>query len=125
MPADQRNFGYSDYLGDDAVHYCVKADSNWIALSGSGGATCTNAIAYGRDTRRRAKRYAIYEDGTTFRTVKEPVFTPTAFGALTVGTSTIAVHVPGETATVTYTLVKLGAEKRPRTVIGRTDPDHS
>lgn len=125
MPADQRNFAYSDYLSDDAVHYCVKADANWIALGDSGGATCTNGIAYGRDTTRRHKRSATYQDATTFRTVKEPVFTPTAFAALVVGTSTLSVHVPGETATVSYTLVKLDPEKRPRTVIGRTDPDHA
>jgi hypothetical protein len=125
MTADQRNFDYSDYLGDDGVHYCVKADANMIALAATGGAVCTNAISYGTDTRRRHKRFAIYRDGTTFRTVKTPIFTPTAFNALTVGTSTIAVHVPGETAAVTYTLVQLVAEKRPGTVLGRTDPDHA
>lgn len=125
MPADQRNFAYSDYLSDDAVHYCVKADANMIALAATGGAVCTNGIAYGRDTTRRHKRSATYRDLTTFRTVKTPIFTPTAFAALVVGTSTIAVHVPGETATVTYTLTQLQAEKRPSTVIGRTDPDHA
>lgn len=125
MPADQRNFAYSDYLGDDAVHYCVKADANMVALAATGGAACTTAISYGRDTTRRHKRSATYQDPTTFRTVKTPIFTPTAFAALVVGTSTVAIHVPGNTATVSYTLVKLDAEKRPRTVIGRTDPDHA
>lgn len=125
MPADQRNFAYSDYLGDDGVHYCVKADAAWIADANSGGGACTTAISYGADTTRRHKRSATFTDGTTFRTVKGPVFTPTAFLALVIGTTTRAIHVPGETATVTYTLSKLDPEKRGTVVIGRTDPDHA
>jgi hypothetical protein len=125
MPADQRNFGYSDYLSDDGSHYCVKADAAWIADSQSGGATCTTARAYGRDTSRRHKRAAIFRDVTTFRTVKGPVFTPTAYAALVATPGTRAIHVPGETATVSYTQDSLIAEKLGRTAITRTDPDHA
>jgi len=126
MPADQRNFAYSDYLSDDATTYCLKADANMVATAALGGVTpCTSGIAYGRSSARRQPRKAIYRDGTTFRTVTTPVFTPTDFAALTVGTDTITVHVPGNTATVTYTLVKKVAEKVPSIVIGRTDADHA
>ncbi len=53
------------------------------------------------------------------------MFTPTAYLALTIGTDTVAVHVPGETATVTYTLYKLVGEKRPAITVGRQDADHA
>ncbi len=125
MPADQRNFGYSDYLSDDGTHYCVKADSNWIANTDSGGAACTTNIAYGKDSTRRHKRSVVFRDTTTFRTVKEPVFTPTAYSALVATPVTIAVHVPGETATVTYTQDATNPEKLGRTAITRNDPDHA
>src|SRR5215831_920112 len=111
MPADQRNFNYSQYVSDDATTYCIKADQNMIGTVGLGGAACSGQPAYGRATTRRSPRKAIYRDSTTFRTITTPVFTPTAYAALTVGTSTIPVHVAGETATVTYTLVKKVPEK--------------
>lgn len=125
MPADQRNFAYSDYLSDNGTHFCVKADAAWIADAQSGGAACTTGVSYGPDTSARAKRSATFTDATTFRTVKGPVFTPTAFLALVIGTNTRAIHVPGETATVSYTLTHVTGEKRGATVIGRTDPDHA
>lgn len=126
MAADQRNFAFSDYGSDDGTTYCLKGDANMIAVGAHGGVTpCTSGLAYGRATRRRSPRKAIYRDGTTFRTVTTPVFTPAAFAALVVGTATVAVHVPGNTATVTYTLVKKVPERIPSIVIGRTDPDHA
>lgn len=125
MPADQRNYDYSDYLSDDGTHYCVKADAAWIADSNSGGASCTTAIAYGRDTTRRHKRAVIHRDATTFRTVKGPVFTPTAYAALSATPVSRSIHVPGETATVTYAQDALIPEKLGRTVITRQDPDHA
>ena len=126
MAADQRNFAYSQYVSDDGNTYCMKADARWIADTGaSGAAACTGQANYGRRSTRRKPRLAIYVDPTTFRTVTEPVFTPTAYAALTVGSSTQAISVPGETATVTYTLKSKVGEKVPTTIIGRTDPDHA
>lgn len=125
MPADQRNFDFSAYLSDDGTTYALKADAAWIADAASGSASAAGHPAYGRESRRRAPRKAVYRDATTFRTNTVPVFTPTAYAALAVGSSTRALHVPGLTATVTYTLVKKIPEKIPSTVIGRTDPDHA
>ena len=125
MAADQRNFGYSQYVSDDSSTYCLKADSNWIANVTSGSAACAGQVAYGRASRRRQPRKVIYRDGTTFRTVTVPVFTPAAYAAIDVGTATMTVHVPGETGTVTYTAVKKIPEKIPSTVIGRQDTDHT
>jgi len=125
MPADQRNFAFSDYLSDDTTHYCMKADAAWIANADSGGAACTTGFAYGRKTSRRKPRTAIYIDSTTFRTVQVPVFTPTAAAALVPGTSTLAVHVPGNTGTVSYTLSRIAPEKRPNLVLTSSKADHA
>lgn len=125
MPADQRNFNYSQYVSDDATTYCLKADQNWITdTTDSGSAACTTQPPYGRATKRRVPRKFIFRDPTTFRTLTVPVFTTAAYAAGTVGTLTQAVHVPGLVAPVTYTLVKKVPERVPSTVIGRQDSDH-
>lgn len=127
MTATQRNFNYSQYLSDDGTTYCLKAAQEWISAAGNpgGSAACSANPAYGRASSRRAPRKAIYRDATTFRTVTVPVFTPTAYAALDVGSSTLAVFIPGEAGSVTYTLVKKVAERIPSTVVGRQDPDHA
>lgn len=125
MPADQRNYDFSAYVSDDGTTYALKSDAAWIADANSGSATAAGHPAYGRESRRRAPRKAIFRDATTFRTNTVPVFTAAAYSALSVGSSTRALHVPGLTATVTYTLVKKVPEKIPSTVIGRTDLDHA
>lgn len=126
MAADQENFGYSQYVSGDGNTYCMKSTDEWIANANSGGAACTGQAGYGRKTRRRSPRMAIYQDNTTFRTYTRPVFTSTAFDALTIGTSTVAVHVPGETATVTYTLVaKVGEKLAPTALRGPGKIDHA
>lgn len=125
MPADQRNFDYGAYVSDDGNTYALKSDAAWIAEAQSGGSSGAGHPNYGRKTTRRSPRMATFRDATTFRTFTGPVFTAAAYAALTVGTATRALHVPGETATVTYTLVKKTAERVPTNVIGRQDPDHA
>lgn len=125
MPAVQRNFDYFLYESDDGNNYCLRADDDWGNNAASGGAACAGAPAYGRATTRRAPRKVIYRDPQTFRTVTEPVFTSTAFAALTVGSDTLSVSVPGLATTVSYTLVKKVPERIPSTVVGRQDTDHS
>lgn len=125
MPADQRNFDYGLYASDDGNSYALKSDAAWIADGASGATAPAGEAPYGRKTTRRAPRMAIFRDPTTFRTSTVPVFTTVAYDALTVRVSTRALHVPGETATVTYTLVKKVPEKVPTTIIGRQDPDHA
>jgi len=125
MPAVQRNFDYFSYDSDDATSYCLRGDEDWGNNADSGGSACAGEPAYGRATRRRSPRKAIYRDATTFRTFTGVVYTPAAYAALTVGTDTLALAVPGLTGTVTYTLVKKVPEKIPSTVIGRQDPDHA
>ena len=125
MPAVQRNFDYFSYDSDDGNSYCLRGDEDWGGNGDSGGSACAGEPAYGRATRRRAPRKAIFRDPTTFRTFTGVVYTPAAYSALTIGTSTVDVSVPGLTGTVEYTLVKKVPEKIPSTVVGRQDIDHA
>ena len=126
MPASQRNFNYSDYESDDGTTYCLKASAEAIAETETGAVSpCTSGIAYGRATKRRAPRFGIYRDPTTFRTVRYPFFTPTDYAAATVGTDTSSVFVPGLATAVIYTLVKKVPERVPSIIIGRQDADHA
>jgi hypothetical protein len=121
--ATQRNFDYFAYDSDDASSYCMRGDEDWGNAAASGGSACAGEPAYGRATTRRAPRYAIFRDPVTFRTFKGVVYTPAAYAALVVGTSTRTINVPGNVAAVTYTLVKKVAERIPSTVVGRQNTD--
>lgn len=125
MPLPQFNFGYGAYDSDDGSSYCLKGDASWQAAGASGSSACAGEPAYGRATARRAPRRGIFRDPTTFRTQTVPYYTPAAYAAAVVGTDTIAVAVPGQVATVTYTLVKKIGERIPSTVIGQQRPDHA
>lgn len=123
--AVQRNFDYFSYDSDDGTSYCLKGDEDWGNNAASGGSACAGEIAYGRATARRSPRYAIFREPTTFRTFRGVVYTPAAYAALTVGTTTYAVSLPGNAAPVNYTLVKKVPERIPSTVVGRQNPDHA
>jgi len=125
VPADQRNFAFVSYESDDGASYCIKSDSHDAANTDLGGVVCTTEKPYGAVTKRRSPRKAIFRDGTTFRTKTAIVFTPTAYSALTVGSDTVSVAVPGLATPVVYTLVKKVPERVPSTVIGRQDADHA
>lgn len=124
MP-DQKNFDYFSYDSDDATSYCLRGDDTWGNDADSGGTACAGEPAYGRATRRRAPRKAIFRDPTTFRTFSGVVYTPAAFTALTIGVDTVDVLLPGLVAAQTYTLVKKVPEKIPSTVVGRQNIDHA
>jgi len=125
MPGVQLNYNYFRYTDDNANNWTLRSSEDWGENGASGGAAATGDPAYGRQTVRRAPRKAIYRDPQTFRTFTGPVFTPAAFAALTVGTSTYNVQVPGLVSPVAYTLVKKVPERNPSTVVGRQNPDHS
>jgi hypothetical protein len=121
--ATQKNFDYFAYDSDDGTSYCMRGDEDWGGAAASGGTACAGEPAYGRATTRRSPRYAIYRDPATFRTFRGVVYTSAAYAALTVGTSTRAINVPGNVAAVTYTLVKKVPERIPSTVVGRQNTD--
>ena len=76
-------------------------------------------------SRRHQPRKIVYRDPTTFRTKTLIIYTVAAFAAITVGTSTLAFHVEGNTATVTYTATKKIGEKNPAATPGGNLADHA
>lgn len=125
MAVAQRNFDYFAYESDDGTTYCLRGDEDWGNAAASGGSACAGEPAYGPASPRRSPRYALFRDPTTFRTFKSPVYTPDAYAALTVGTSTFNQAIPGSASAQAYTLVKKIPEQIPSTVVGRQLGDHA
>jgi hypothetical protein len=125
MAADQPNRAYQLYVDDNGAQWNVMAGSGgpMAGLDGHAAFDPTKPV-WGRQTKRRHVRSAVFQDPTTFRIVKGVIFTPTAWAALAAGT-TVAVHVPGETATVTYTLSDTIPERQPKAKASRQDADHA
>jgi hypothetical protein len=120
-----RNFNYFSYASDDGTTYNLKGDAVWGAAGASGGTAAGAHPAYGRASRRRAPRKAIFRDPGSFRTFTGTVYTSTAYNALSIGSSTVSRQLPGAQTAVTFTLIKKVAEKIPTTVIGRQDGQDS
>jgi len=125
MALNQKNRGYFSYDSDDGTSYCVPGDAEWGADAASGGSACAGERAYGRQSTRRHLRRAIFRDPTTFRTYSGIVYTPAAYAALTIGSSTFGVTVADSATPVTYTLVAKVPEKIMGTVVGQQVLDHA
>lgn len=125
MAADQKNFSYFTYVDDDGTTWNKRGevDAAANAIDGSSALTA-GAPVWQESGRRQHCRKAIFFDPTTFRTRAIPVYTAAAYAAIT-GTSTLAVHVPGETATVTYNLGEKVPEKKPVAKASRNLADHA
>jgi len=125
MSADQPNKAYQLYVDDDGGQWNVFAGTGG-PISGIDGHAAFDPTkpVWGRQTKRRHVRSAVFQDPTTFRVVKGVIFTPTAYSAIAPG-DTVAVHVPGETATVTYTLSDKIPERTPKAKASRNDADHA
>jgi hypothetical protein len=124
MPAPQRNWQYFTYESADGTSYNIRADADWGAISGHGLAARANGQPRYIATGLRKPRTVTYTDLTTGRTRTGPVGTSAAFDALNVG-DTQAFNIPGETATVTYTLTRKTGERAPGSVIATSLPDHA
>jgi len=125
MAADQPNRGFFTYTDSSGTAWnkmgkidaaCNAIDGSTVAVSGQED--------YPRSSRRRQPRKAIFTDPTTFRQAGCIIYTDTAFAALTSG-STLAVSVPGETATVTYELSNKIPDKTPIRSTSRHLIDHT
>lgn len=125
MAADQLNkqwFTYTDSNGavwnklgsDDAA--CHAVDGSAAAVGGQPD--------YPSGSTRRHVRQAVYTDATTFRTKRCIIYSDGAFAAIGSG-ATIAVHVPGETGAVTYTLSSKIPDKAPIVSVARQLADHA
>lgn len=123
MAADQRNFKWYRYVDDSARNWAIRADSNWGDNTDSGLATFNvDDPPFGPQSKRHHPRKAVYRDSTTFRVVVLVMGTAAAYAA---APSTVAIHVPGETATVTYSLVDKVPEKLQLPQTSRNLADHA
>ncbi len=125
MAADQANRQLFTYVDDNGVSWNKIGADGGPASAVDGHAAFGANPNWGRETPRHSTRKIIYQDPTTFRTVTAIFYTAAAYAAVAVGTDTIAVHVPGETATVTYTAVKKVPERQPAARAARQDADHA
>jgi hypothetical protein len=123
--ADQLNFNTFTYVDDNAASWNVRGEDSSILNAVNGSTAFGGHPHWPRESRRFHVRKARYVDSTTFRSKTIIVYTPTAFAALTVGTSTLALHVPGNTATVTYTLAAKIPERQPGAAASRQLTDHT
>lgn len=121
VTTSERLFNYFNYASDDGSSYNLRADQAWGQLAASGGTAASSPRAYGRSSRRRTPRKAIYRDPSSFRTFTGIVFTSAAYAALVIGTSTVSRQLKGASTPVVYTLIKKIPEKIPTTVVGRQD----
>ncbi|HEX4708722.1 MAG TPA: hypothetical protein VH229_13440, partial [Candidatus Udaeobacter sp.] len=89
-----------------------------------GSAALTAGAPVWLNSPRRRSRQAVFFDPTTFRTARFPVFTPTAFAAIT-GATTVAISIPGSGTTVTYSLSQKIPERQPVAKTSRNLADHA
>lgn len=123
MAANQPNFNYFTYTDDNAAVWNKRGEVDTARNALDGSSALTAGARVWIDSKRMKARHAIFQDPTTFRTVRVLIYTPTAFAALT-GASTIAVSVEGETAAVTYNLAQKVSEKQPVAKTSRQLADH-
>lgn len=124
MAADQTNFQTFTYVDDNGVSWNKRGEDNTILAAVDGSAAFGGHPTFIESSRMRVRKI-IYRDGTTFRTKTVIFYTAAAYAAIIVGTSTLALHVGGETATVTYTAFKKIPEKQPSVGAARQVVDHA
>jgi hypothetical protein len=116
-----RNFNYFSYLSDDGNTYNMRGDQLWGNGAPSGGTAAGAHPAYGRQSRRRHPRKVTFRDPGSFRTFTAAVYTPTAYAALSIGSTTTSRFLPGSATAIVYTCVAKTPEKVPTSVVGRQD----
>jgi hypothetical protein len=125
MAADQPNIQLFTYVDDSGTSWNKRGSDGGPAAGVDGHAAFGAHPNWGRETRRHSVRKIIYQDPTTFRTLTAIFYTAAAWNAVALGTDTIAVHVPGEVATVAYTATKRVPERSPAAKSARQDVDHA
>jgi hypothetical protein len=125
MAADQINFTLFTYVDDNGVSWNKRGEVNAARQAVDGSAAPGAHPAWGRSTRRHRARSITYVDATTFRKVDVTFYTSGAFAAVVLGTDTIAVHVPGNTAAVDYKASKKNAERSASATAGPQLSDHA
>jgi hypothetical protein len=124
MAADQRNMNLFTYVDDNAVSWNKRGEDASPASAVDGHAVFGAHPNWGKETPRHSVRKIKYQDPTTFRT-KTPIFyTSAAYNLVALG-DIIAVHVPGNVATVNYAAVKKIPERQPGAAAARQLGDHA
>lgn len=123
--SNERNYQVFSYTDDNAAVWNKRGalDAAINALDGSTVLTAGKAL-WPAASRRYHTRMAVFQDPTTFRTVRVVIYTPAAFAALT-GASTLNVNVPGNVAAVVYNLIEKISEKQPVAHSTRQLADHA
>lgn len=113
------------YVDGDAFVWNKRGPLDAAINAIDGSTALTGGQPVWQDTKGRYRcRKAVFFDPTTFRTIRFPVYTAAAFAAITSAT-TLARHVEGETATVTYNLAEKISEKKPVARSTRQLADHA
>lgn len=112
MARNQKNFKLFTYVDDNGDSWNVRGESGGAASAVDGNAASDAANpTWWNNTRRNHVRHIVYQDPTTFRTIKPIFYTAAAYAAVALG-STLAVTVAGLATTVNYTAVKKVPEKQ-------------
>lgn len=123
MARNQKNFKLQLYVDDNGTSWNVRGEDGGAAAAVDGHATADPTKAtWWRMTRRQHVRYIVYQDPTTFRTIKPIFYTAAAFAAVALG-DIVAVQVAGLATTVNYSAVKKIGEKQASRAVGRELPD--
>src|SRR6185503_7008935 len=113
MPGNRKNFSYFTYTDDNAVDWNVRGEDGGAGNAVDGHAAFTaGAPVWGRMTKKRHVRYVEATDAATFRKIRFIVYTPTAYAAITPG-STISTVAPGSATAINYTVTAKVGEKQP------------
>jgi hypothetical protein len=112
-------------VDDNGVSWNKRGEDNAAINTIDGSSAFGGHPRWPKETRRFHTRKGRYVDATTFRSKTVIFYTAAAYAAVTTGTSTLALHVEGETATVTYTLAEKIPEKQPGSAAVRQLADHA
>jgi hypothetical protein len=125
MAVEQKNFQLFSYTDDNAQVWNKRGESDATRAAVDGSTAFGAHPSWGRESRRHSVRKIIYQDGTTFRTKTVVFYTPTAFAAVTIGTSTLTWTIEGEVAGVVYTARKKIPERQPSAGAARQLAQHA
>lgn len=125
MAADQKNFGLFTYVDGTGQSWNKRGEIEAVRQAVDGSAAKGTHPNWGRETTRHSTRKIIYQDPTTFRTKTVIMYTAAAAAAVAIGTDTISFPVEGEATAVSYTAVKLVAERLPSAAASRNLSDHA
>lgn len=112
MAVNEKNFSYFKYVDDNGTGWNVRGEDGGPGSAIDGHATDYTLPAFGRQSRRRHVRYAVWTDPATFRSVRTVIYTAAAFAAIASG-ATVDVSVAGGATTVPYTLSAKVGERLP------------